>query len=137
MTEPMRFTEDTLFLACTLPAMIAGTPVTNDEFREFVEATGYVFGDRTEARGLSRRAGALICRFVTHDGNARSFPLCSLENMIMAAAKAYAGFALGTTANALFGSRHASLYPPSRPRTTLHNLPKLCGPGDVRQGGRT
>jgi hypothetical protein len=77
------------------------------------------------------------CRFVTHDGNARSFPLCSLENMIMAAAEAYAGFALGTTANALLGSRHASLYPPSRRRTTLHNLPKLCGPRDVRPGRRT
>ena len=37
--------------------------------------------------------------------------------------------------NALLGSRHASLYPPSR-RRTFHDLPKLCGPADVRQGRR-
>ena len=35
------------------------------------------------------------CRFVTHAGNARSFPLCSQEIIIMAAAEAYAGFRVG------------------------------------------
>jgi hypothetical protein len=58
----------------------------------------------------------LSCRFVTHAGNARSLPLCSLENVIMAAAEAYAGFRVGDDSlNALLGSRHASLYPPARP----------------------
>ncbi len=36
-----------------------------------------------------------LCRFVTHAGNARPFPLCSLEVMIVAAAEAYAGFRVG------------------------------------------
>ena len=81
---------------------------------------------------------AMICRFVTHAGNARSFPLCLLEIMIVAAAEAYAAFRVGDNRlNALLGSRHASLYPPSRRRTTLHHLPKLCGPADVRQGRHT
>jgi hypothetical protein len=35
------------------------------------------------------------CRFVTHAGNARSFTLCSLGIMIVAAAEAYAGFRVG------------------------------------------
>ena len=42
---------------------------------------------------------------------------------------------VGDELNALLGSRHASLYPPSR-RRTFHDLPKLCGPPDVRQGRR-
>ena len=40
----------------------------------------------------------------------------------------------GQFSDALLGSQHASLYPPSRRRTTLRDLPKLCGLGDVRQG---
>ena len=35
------------------------------------------------------------CRFVTHAGNARSFPLRSLEIIIVAAADAYACFRVG------------------------------------------
>ena len=71
------------------------------------------------------------CRFVTYAGNARSFPLCSLDIMIMAAVEAYAGLRVGDDSlNALLGSRHASLYPPSRRRTTFHDLHKLCGPAE-------
>src|SRR6476620_10861754 len=43
----------------------------------------------------------------------------------------------GRQLNALLGSRHASLYPPSRCRTTPHYLPKLCATADVYQGRRT
>ena len=35
------------------------------------------------------------CIFVTYAGNARSFPLCSLEFMTLAAAETYAGFRIG------------------------------------------
>ena len=35
------------------------------------------------------------CRFVTHAGNARSFPLCLLDTMIVAAEEAYADFTDG------------------------------------------
>jgi hypothetical protein len=38
---------------------------------------------------------ARLCRFVTHSGNERSFPLCSQETIIMAAVEAYAGFRVG------------------------------------------
>ena len=43
----------------------------------------------------SDRAWIRSCKFVTHAGNARSFPLCSLEIIIMAAAEAYAAFRVG------------------------------------------
>src|ERR1700676_3365969 len=88
-----------------------------------------VLCDRQQARVLTTLRWcvvAMMCRFVTHAGNARSFPLCSLDIIIVAAAEAYAGFRVGgASLNALLGSRHASLYPPSRRRTTLHDLPKL------------
>ena len=41
------------------------------------------------------RAWVRSCRFVTHAGNGRSFPLCSLDIMIMAAVEAYVGFRVG------------------------------------------
>ena len=41
------------------------------------------------------RAWVRSCRFVTRAGNARSFPLCSLDIIIVSAAEAYAGFRVG------------------------------------------
>ena len=57
-----------------------------------------VEGDACPLRWWCRgddRAWVRSCRFVTHAGNARSFPLCSLDIMIMAAVEAYAGFRVG------------------------------------------
>ena len=38
---------------------------------------------------------AMMCRFVTHAGNARSFSLRSLDIIIVAASEAYAAFRVG------------------------------------------
>jgi hypothetical protein len=74
----------------------------------------------TLAMVLMTVAGVRSCGIVTRAGNARSFPLRSQDIIIMAAAEAYAGFRVGEE-----GERHASLYPPLRRRTILHDLSKL------------
>ena len=106
---------------------------THGSFEERARKTGFKRRELVPiAQGARRRAQLSFvanwqrsCRFVTHAGNARSFPLCSLEIMIMAAAEVYAGFGSGTTTECLVVEPHASLYPSSRRRTTLHDLPKL------------
>jgi hypothetical protein len=57
-----------------------------------------VLCDRQPARALTTLRWcvvAMMCRFVTHAGNARSFPLCSLDIIIVVAAEAYAAFRVG------------------------------------------
>ncbi len=49
----------------------------------------------TLAMVLRTVAGVKSCRIITRAGNARSFPLCSQDIIIMAAAEAYAGFRVG------------------------------------------
>ena len=73
---------------------------------------------------LSFSAGIRSCRIVTRAGNARSFPVCSPDITIMAAAEAYAGFRVGEY-SLNRGSRNASLCPPLRRRTILRDLSKL------------
>ena len=76
---------------------------THGSFEERARKTGFKRRELVPiAEGAQRRAQLSFvanwqrsCRFVTHAGNARSFPLCSLEIIIMAAAEAYAGFRVG------------------------------------------
>jgi len=58
-------------------------------------------------------------------------------NVLLAVSEHHRFSGRGRQLNALLGSRHASLYPPSRCRTTLHDLPRLCAPADAHQGRRT
>src|SRR6202011_5521728 len=99
-----------------LPAVSNHAAVVTDDAlssRDFIEPRDH--GDAPCGVGgvvAMDRAWVRSCRFVTHAGNARSFPLCSLDIIIVAAAEAYAGFRVGDDSlNALLGSRHARLYP--------------------------
>jgi hypothetical protein len=98
--------------------MLNGVPVRRGR--------GDVSGDWLTAGAVQsafalRRAGVRSCRIVTRAGNARSFPLRSQDITIMAVAEAYDCFRVGEYR----GGRHASLYPPLRRRTILHDLSKL------------
>ena len=62
-------------------------------------------------------------RFVTHAGMRGRSPVFARDHDHGSRGGVWWFSVRGRQLNALLGSRHASLYPPSRHRTTLHDLP--------------